>query len=103
MSSHKRRFLIKVSARRDIKDIAFYTRQTWGDEQTDVYIAKIEAAFAFVHGNPLSSPRSLQFPERYRAHPVGSHVIIYRVDDASVEVVRVMHQRMLVGIQLSDS
>ncbi|MGE4557122.1 MAG: type II toxin-antitoxin system RelE/ParE family toxin [Desulfovibrionaceae bacterium] len=36
----------------------------------------------------------------YFSHPVGKHLIFYRIEDEKVTIVRILHQSMDVGRQL---
>jgi len=44
--------------------------------------------------NPQIGRRDEALPETYRLYFVGSHVIVYRIQNETLEVIRILHQRM---------
>jgi toxin ParE1/3/4 len=73
-----RRIVLSPRAKQDFIDILRYTGETWGPEQL----------------HPSTGSRAPELPETHRLYFIGSHVIIYRTQDASIAVVRILHQRM---------
>lgn len=85
------RLVIASLARRDLQAIARYSEKEWGC-----------GAKGAVHGgcprdsrccSSAGSPRN-DIASGYRSHPVGRHIIVYRVEERSVVILRVLHQRM---------
>jgi len=95
MSFHKP-LPIKLSprARQDFVDILRYTGETRGTEQLAVYQDKIDKALQMIGHNPQLGHRREDLPPPHLAYPVGSHVIIYRIFEDYLGVVRILHQRM---------
>ena len=95
MSFHKP-LPIKLSprARQDFVDILRYTGETWGAEQLAAYRDKIDKALQMISHNPQLGHRREDLPPTHLAYPVGSHVIVYRLFEAYLGVVRILHQRM---------
>ncbi len=82
-------------ARMDIKEIAQYTSELWGEEQADRYSGDLfreaERLTRLPHvGGVLEGPR-----EPTRALPVGRHVLIYRVLTSEILILRVIHERRI--------
>ncbi len=90
-----RRLRLSQPARDDIADIAAYTRAKWGAEQADRYLALVREGLRALRDAPrLGTPRTDLSDGGLRAHPVGAHVVFYRVAERSVDLVRVLHGRM---------
>lgn len=86
-------------AEADLEDIWLYSFTNWSIEQADRYHAGIVRAFeALASGRKAGRPVDIR--DGYFKHPVGSHFIYYRVTDGTIDVMRVLHQRMDVGRHL---
>lgn len=81
-------------AGQDIDEIFDFTAGTWGVEQAEAYI----------HGLRASLERLTRFPQLgrpiedirpgMRLMNTGSHIVIYRIGDDTIEVIRILHKRM---------
>lgn len=100
MSSRSLPVKLSRKARQDFIDILRYTGQTWGQAQLEVYRNKIDDALQAVGRNPESGHRRDDLPQTHRAYLVGSHLVVYRIEDDGVGVVRILHQRMSVARHL---
>jgi len=89
-----RRIVLSPRAKQDFIDILRYTGETWGPEQLHAYRNKLNGALQRIARNPSTGSRAPELPETHRLYFIGSHVIIYRTQDASIAVVRILHQRM---------
>ncbi len=97
MTRPRRRLRVSRAARGDLTDITRFTIERWGDRQAKEYLAKFEARFESLVRSPrLGRPYEVLGPGVWRSH-VASHVIFYRFDAQTLDVVRVLHQRMLAG------
>jgi toxin ParE1/3/4 len=94
MSSPNYRLVLSPRAEQDIESILRYTGETWGERQLIVYRDKTADALDTLHRNPGSGHLSADLPDTHRLYPVGSHVIVYRVKQHIIEVIRVLHKRM---------
>lgn len=95
MSSRKALPLkLSPKAQQDFIDILRYTGETWGQPQLLVYRDKINEALQAIGQNAQLGHRRDDLPPGLRAYLVGSHVIVYRIEAASIGVVRILHQRM---------
>ena len=86
----------------DLREIWRYGAATWGLEPTEAYGEKILDAFEFLAENPHAGLSIEHIRVGYKRHPVGSHLIFYRVIGQGVEVVRILHQRMDTERQLKN-
>jgi toxin ParE1/3/4 len=94
MSSPEYRLLVSPQAQQDIAGILRYTGKTWGRNQLLIYRGKLDEAVKTIGHNPNLGHARPELPETHRLYFVGSHVVVYRTQDHTISVVRVLHQRM---------
>lgn len=85
---------VSQAAADDLKDIWLYTVEHWSTEQADRYVGLILDGFDIILYDPAVGRDFSLVREGYLGLKVGSHLIFYRLDDAKVEVIRVLHERM---------
>lgn len=86
-------------AETDLENIWSYTVKTWSWEQAEKY------HFGFLHvfdalAKNLVKGRNADIRNGYLKYAVGSHFIYYRQSASGVEIVRILHKRMDVGLHL---
>ncbi len=96
-------FKLTHKARSDLKSIAVYTQRKWGREQRRVYLKQIDDAFHLLARSPESGKRCDYIKKGYRKFPSGSHIIFYRANHDQIEIIRVLHKRMDVEINLESN
>ena len=92
-------------ARQDLIGILRYIGETWGIKQLHAYKDKIDKALLTISREPMLgiqmvASTSKQMQMRF---PVGSHLIVYRIELAGISVIRILHQRMQARDHLSNS
>ncbi|MGE4470280.1 MAG: type II toxin-antitoxin system RelE/ParE family toxin [Desulfovibrio sp.] len=88
------RFQLTNKAYADLKSIAKYTQTTWGVEQRKEYLFRLDQSFHLIAEN-VGIGRNCDFiREGYFSHPLGKHLVFYRVEDETVTIVRILHQSM---------
>jgi toxin ParE1/3/4 len=95
---------ITPQARSDLKNILKYTQKTWGSEQRVKYKNILYETLNKIAANPgLGKPREELIPGYYSYHigSQGRHYIFYRVENDTIEVVRILHDSMDIGQHLS--
>ncbi len=90
------------AALEDLRDIRDYTLQRWGEDQEELYLNSLWDRFELI----------LVDPERYRSRAdlfpgcriaaQGKHVILFRVTEEILEVVRILHSSMDYRLHLGD-
>jgi plasmid stabilization system protein ParE len=94
MSSRRYTLLLSAEAHDDLTDIQNYTYITYGEKQWKKYGQDLRQGLAHIRDYPLSGIKRPDLPEGYLAWPVNEHVLIYRVENKVVYLVRVLHARM---------
>lgn len=80
-------------AETDLEDIWIYTFERWSLEQAEHYVGELSAAFErLARGEWVGRPT--RAGEGYSRYLVGSHVVFYRETAETLDVIRVLHQRM---------
>jgi toxin ParE1/3/4 len=85
---------VTPAALRDLEGIWSYTAQQWGEVQAARYLDGLNTCFEAIATSPLSAPSCEHIRPGYRRQRVARHTVYYRVEDAMVVIVRVLHERM---------
>lgn len=89
-------------ARNDWAEIIDYTVDTWGEEQARRYNRGLTECLDRLAMTPRIGRRCDSIHLGYRRFEHEKHVIFYRIDDESIFVIRILHQRMLPAKHLFD-
>lgn len=85
---------VRPAADADLTDIFNYSEAKWGWDQAERYTGEIIAMFSRLAADPgMGKPASKRHAS-LRRHPCGSLMIIFAQRDRSIEIVRILHQRM---------
>ena len=95
-------FHLTELAKQDLRSIGRYTQTTWGREQRNTYLAKIDAAFQLLAMEPQLGKSCDDLRPGYRKYPVGKHLIFYRQSADRLEIIRILHQRMDIEARFDD-
>ncbi len=83
------------AAENDLRDIAIYTLDNWGEEQSLLYVDNIETCFQKLASNPLLGRAGAHLGRGLRRWEHGRHIIFYRPKRNELLVSRILHERML--------
>jgi toxin ParE1/3/4 len=83
-------YRLTPAARHDLEDIWLYTAQTWSMAQADRYTDIIEDTFDRLLFMPEMARERLEFDPPVRIHPSAEHLIIYRVEQDQLIILRVL-------------
>jgi len=86
----------------DLEEIWLYTSNHWSVAQADRYYLLIIDEVNFICKNILSGKSIDETRKGYRASKVKSHLIFYRVVNNTVEIIRILHERMDLVNQLIE-
>ena len=94
MSFPEYRLILSPKAQQDVEDILQYTGEKWGESQVPIYHNKLNRALESILADPSSGQITGDLSESHLVYPVGSHVIVYRLQANVIGVVRILHKRM---------
>ena len=96
-------FTLTNKAKADLKSIATYTQRKWGKSQRGIYLKQFDDAFHLLTDTPEVGTKCDYIKLGYRKFPNISHVIFYRIlDNTQIEVIRILHKRMDIEINLRN-
>lgn len=84
----------------DLNKIWQYTFEYWGVDQADKYVRGLKAAIDSLGENSKLGHECDYIREGYRKHYCGSHVIFFRISSNNVKIIRILHQKMDIGLHL---
>jgi len=82
-------------ARLDLIEIAEYILDRWGLRQAERYLGSLEECFKLLVQTPQMGRPCDQIRPGYRRIEREKHVVIYRIDQESIFICRILHHRML--------
>lgn len=83
-------YRLSPAARMDLEEIWLYGAQTWSMDQADRYSRSLEETFERLLASPKMARERDDFDPPVRIHPTGSHLIIYRIEDEYLAILRVL-------------
>ena len=89
-------------AKADLNDIWEYSAKQWNIEQAEAYMRALDATFHLLVLNPRLGRNIDDIRKGYFKFSTASHILIYRVHKAQVEIVRILHKSSDVETQLRD-
>lgn len=86
-------YALSPAAEADIDGIWDYTAEHWSADQAERYTLDIrDACRDLAEGRKLGRPVTVR--QGYLKYRVESHVIYYRIEDAELIVMRILHTKM---------
>lgn len=79
------------AAAKDVRNILLHSLRRYGVRQARRYRSGLERAFDSLARSPEMSRLRPELRQNPRIHPYGAHVIIYRIVNADIEIIRVRH------------
>ena len=77
-------------ADQDLEELWFFIAQD-DPAAADRWLDTLEEKIALLADNPLMGPARPDIARELRYHPVGNHLLLYRVIQGGIEIVRVVH------------
>jgi toxin ParE1/3/4 len=78
----------------DLKSIARYTRQQWGDAKRERYLNDLNERFAWLAEHPRAGKHRPDICEGYYCFPQGSHLVFYLIHPDGIDIIGVPHKQM---------
>lgn len=83
-------FRLTPTAQNDLEDIWLYTAQQWSFQQADRYTDILEDTFERFLFMPEMAREHPEFDPPVRIHPSAEHLIIYRIEEDHLVILRVL-------------
>ncbi len=90
----KRRYRLTPQADLDLVDIWRYTEESWGKNQANTYLEKLERRFNDLADQPGLGKKRDEIRQGYRCFHEGRHLVFYRLHGKQIEIIRILHDRM---------
>jgi toxin ParE1/3/4 len=85
---------IKPLARNDLLGIWQYSFEKWGASKADTYLNELDSSIRQLSQSPQLGRAIDDVRQGMRLFPCKHHIVLYQIDDESLVVVRVLHERM---------
>lgn len=97
-----RTYVISKKAVSDLEEIWLYTVEKWSTGQADRYYNLIFDEINYICKNSDAGKSMEHVRKGYRASKVKSHLIFYKISNDTIEIVRILHERMDIENRLKD-
>jgi len=94
------RYILSPLARADLDHIWEHTSKRSDDDQAETSLRMIRAAIDAVAAYPKLGRQHDEVLAGYRRHRASSHLIFYREASSAIDIVRVLHEKMDIGLHL---
>jgi toxin ParE1/3/4 len=89
-----KRHRLTPAAQQDLSSIWDFTRERWDETQAEIYLTELWLAIERVAADPRRGRTCDDIRNGYRCYGIGSHLVFFVERTHSVDVIRVLHQRM---------
>ena len=89
-----KRYRLTPAAQQDLSSIWDFTRDHWDENQAEISLSELRAAIERIAADPHRGRPCNDIREGYLRYSIGSHLVFYIERTDSVDVIRILHQRM---------
>lgn len=86
-------YRLSPAAQIDLSDIWDYTVAMWSADQADAYLRGLGEKLQVLCSHPEIARERTEIDPPVRLQPYRSHLIIYRIEDDHLAIIRVVHNR----------
>ena len=84
------RLLETQAARADLDQIFLHGLKTYGEAAAGRYIGQLLDLYELISGQPEMARERIEIVPPVRIHPHGAHLIVYRIGEGVVTIIRVL-------------
>jgi toxin ParE1/3/4 len=88
-----RRYVVQPAANDDIEKVWYFTMMNWSVSRADRSIDELHSIFEILSLMPQMGRELKDIDSSLRTHTHGFHVIVYRVEEERINIVRVLGGR----------
>ncbi|MEM6889294.1 MAG: type II toxin-antitoxin system RelE/ParE family toxin [Pseudomonadota bacterium] len=92
-ASSRAAYRLSPAAQNDLEDIWIYTAQKWSVAQADRYTDILEDTLEQLLFMPKMAHERPEFDPPVRIHPSAEHLIVYRIEEDHLAILRVLGAR----------
>ncbi len=81
------------AAERDLTEIWDHSARTWSVDQAEAYLRGLSQLFDTLASQPEMARERTEFRPPVRLHPHRSHLVVYRIAEGHIAILRVLHAR----------
>jgi len=81
-------------AKDDLKNIWHYSFKKWGEDKAVEYLLQLDAGIQRLISNPELGQSRATIRVGYRSLQINRHLVYYRLQGQTIDIVRVLHERM---------
>lgn len=96
------RYDVTQRALTDLRNIARYTSETWGQKQARLYLEELELGIQKLALSPGLGRVRAEVALSVRSFPIARHVAFYVESEGEITVLRVLHPNMDVARAFTD-
>lgn len=87
-------------SREDIRSIYLKGLKSFGRQKAETYLEGLIDVFDLLAANPMMARERTEFSARVRIHPYRAHLVVYRIEDSDLIILRVLASRQDIETQL---
>ena len=91
--SPSKEYRLSPAAQSDLSGIWDYTAEMWSPDQANAYLRGLGEKLEALCSHPEIARERTEIDPPVRLHPYRSHLIIYRIADDHLAIIRVVHNR----------
>ena len=96
-------YKLRKSAFSDIRDIGRYSTEKFGNRQRDEYLLGLEETFKQITEQPCLSKVRDDISKGLLCRPYKQHLIFYKIGPSFVDILAILHRRMLPEKHIPES
>ena len=81
-------------ANEDLINIWLYGNENWGERLADDYLFELDSNMQTLRQNPQRYPEHKGVTPPFRLMPFRSHLVIYEIQNTSINILRVLQKNM---------
>jgi len=94
------RYQLTPSANNDLKEIARYTKKSWGGDQAKKYLKELRRALETLAKTPKVGRSREELAPGLRSFQAGNHIIFYKESKVGINIARILHSKRDIEPQL---